>query len=542
MGNWNLSSLLKSRSAIVGGACGVLLGAGVVTAATTGLGGHSSSFLGYDGASLIRTGDVTPVRPPAGAPMSFADMIDRVAPAVVSIETKGHMKMTGDVPNLPGFDFGQGGGGDDDSGADKGKEQEVRGAGSGFFISADGYIVTNNHVIEDAEDIEVKLSNDTSLKATVVGRDVATDLAVLKVEGHDFPFVRFELDHKPRVGDWVVAMGNPFNFSNTATAGIVSAYGRDIGNDGGADYVDYLQIDAAINRGNSGGPTFDLYGKVIGVNTAIVTPSGANAGVGFAIPADIVAKITTQLMKGTKIERGYIGVSITPVSDDDAEALGIKDTTGAYIAEVTPGGPAEKAGLQLGDIVKTVNGAPIKGPTELTRRIADIAVGEKVQVGVERNGKVINLTLTAALRPGEEELNNIREGKGGSDDSNGPAGSAAGAAPVIGMSLRALTPESRKAYGIEGDVSGAVITDLDPNSDAASKGLKPGDVIVRADNQTVASQADFARIVSTLQKAGRPSILVLVSRDGRNVPVPLALKPSAADSDAAHTKPAPKGK
>ncbi len=281
---------------------------------------------------------------------------------------------------------------------------------------------------------------------------------------------------------------------------------------------------------------------MIGVNTAIVTPSGANAGVGFAIPADIVAKITTQLMKGTKIERGYIGVSITPVSDDDAEALGIKDTTGAYIAEVTPGGPAEKAGLQLGDIVKTVNGAPIKGPTELTRRIADIAVGEKVQVGVERNGKVINLTLTAALRPGEEELNNIREGKGGSDDSNGPAGSAAGAAPVIGMSLRALTPESRKAYGIEGDVSGAVITDLDPNSDAASKGLKPGDVIVRADNQTVASQADFARIVSTLQKAGRPSILVLVSRDGRNVPVPLALKPSAADSDAAHTKPAPKGK
>ena len=526
MGNWNLSSLLKSRSAIVGGACGVLLGAGVVTAATTGLGGHSTSFLGYDGAQLIRTGDVTPVRPPAGAPMSFADMIDHVAPAVVSIETKGHMKMSDSLPNLPGFDFGQGGD-DSQGGADKGKEQEVRGAGSGFFISSDGYVVTNNHVIEDAEDIQVVLNNDTKLKATIVGRDVATDLAVLKVEGHDFPFVRFELEHKPRVGDWVVAMGNPFNFSNTATAGIVSAYGRDISGEGGPDYVDYLQIDAAINRGNSGGPTFDLYGKVIGVNTAIVTPSGANAGVGFAIPADVASKITTQLMKGTKIARGYIGVSITSVSDEDAEALGIKDTTGAYIAEVTKGGPAEKAGLQLGDIVKTVNGAPIKGPTELTRRIADIGVGEHVQLGVERNNKMLNLTLTAALRPGEDELANLNGAKGGADEGNGPAGASSNAPPVAGMSLRALTPETRKTYSIDADVTGVVVTDIDGNSDAAQKGLKPGDVIVRADNQPVTSQADFARIVSDLQKAGRPSVLVLVSRDGRNVPVPLSLKPAA---------------
>ena len=524
MGNWNLSSLLKSRSAIVGGACGVLLGAGVVTAATTGLGGHHSSFLGYDGASLIRTGDVTPVKPPMGAPISFADMIDRVAPAVVSIETKGHMKMTGDLPNLPGFDFGQGGngGGDDDS---KGKEQEVRGAGSGFFISADGYVVTNNHVIEDAEDIQVVLTNDTKLKATIVGRDVATDLAVLKVEGHDFPFVHFELDHKPRVGDWVVAMGNPFNFSNTATAGIVSAYGRDISGDGGPDYVDYLQIDAAINRGNSGGPTFDLYGKVIGVNTAIVTPSGANAGVGFAIPADVASKITTQLMKGTKIARGYIGVTIASMSEDDAEALGIKDTTGAYVSDITPGGPAEKAGLDVGDIVKTVNGNPVKGPTELTRRIADVAVGEKVQLSVLRNGKMLNLTLTAALRPGEDELSKQLSGKGGGNDDNGPSGSASNTPPVIGMSLKALTPESRKAYGIDSNVNGVVISDLDPNSDAAQKGLKPGDVIIRADNQPVTSQADFGRIVGALQKTGRPSVLVLVSRDGRNVPVPLSLKP-----------------
>lgn len=525
MGNWNLSSLLKSRSAIVGGACGVLLGAGVVTAATTGLGGHHSSFIGYDGASLIRTGDVTPVKPPLGAPMSFADMIDHVAPAVVSIETKGHMKMTGDLPNLPGFDFGQGG--DDDSKDGKAKEQEVRGAGSGFFISSDGYVVTNNHVIEDAEDIQVVLNNDTKLKATIVGRDVATDLAVLKVEGHDFPFVRFELDHKPRVGDWVVAMGNPFNFSNTATAGIVSAYGRDISGEGGPDYVDYLQIDAAINRGNSGGPTFDLYGKVIGVNTAIVTPSGANAGVGFAIPADVASKITSQLMKGTKISRGYIGVSIQPVSDEVAEALNMKDTTGAYVSEVTRGGPAEKAGLQIGDIVKTVNGETVKSPVDLTRRIANVGIGEKVQVGVLRNGKVISLTLVAALRPGEDELNNARAGKSDTDNGNGPAGTASKTPPVVGMSLKVLTPENRKAYGVGADISGLVITDLDPDSDAAQKGLKPGDVIVLANNQTLTSPADFSRIVAELQKEGRPSILLLVDRDGRNIALPLSLKATA---------------
>ena len=543
MGNWKLSSVLKNRSAIVGGAAGVLLGAGVVTAATTGIGGHKPAFLGYDGASLIQANDLTPVKPPAGAPMSFADMIEHVAPAVVSIETKGHMKIDNGLPNLPGFNFqGQG---DDDNGGGQGggakaQEQEVRGAGSGFFISSDGYVVTNNHVIEDAEDIQVKLSNDKELKATVVGRDVATDLAVLKVDGHDFPFVRFELDHKPRVGDWVVAMGNPFNFSNTATAGIVSAYGRDISSDGGPDYVDYLQIDAAINRGNSGGPTFDLYGRVIGVNTAIVTPSGANAGVGFAIPADVAAKITQQLMTGVKIERGYIGVSITSVSDDDAEALGITDTTGAYVAETTKGGPADKAGIQIGDIVKTVDGAPVKNPTDLTRRIANVKVGEKVQVTVLRAGKMVNLTLVAALRPGEDELQKQLNGKDDGSD-NGPQGSASGTPPVAGMSVKPLTPESRHAYGIATDVNGVVITDIDPNSDGGQKGLKPGDVIIQANGLPVTSQADLARIIADVQKSGRTKILLLIQRDGRNVPLPLSLTPGKA-SDAPTMKPAPKGK
>ncbi|MFT4074240.1 MAG: Do family serine endopeptidase [Asticcacaulis sp.] len=516
MGNWNFKALLKNRSAVGGAVAGLVLGAGVAGAAITGFGTHGIGA-GYDGAQLIKTADLTPVKPPAGAPMSFADLIERVSPAVVSIETKGKMKIDTGIPSLPGFSFpGQ----DDGSGQ---KEQEVRGAGSGFFISADGYVVTNNHVIDGADEITVKLTNDKELKATVVGRDVGTDLAVLKVDGTDFPFVRWELEKQPRVGDWVIAVGNPFNFSNTATAGIVSAYGRDLrDNSSGPDYTDYLQIDAAINRGNSGGPTFDLYGKVIGVNTAIVTPSGANAGVGFAIPSDVAAKITSQLMKGVKIERGYIGVTIQPVSQENAEALGITDTTGAYIAETTRGGPADKAGVQLGDIVKTVNGNPVKSPTELTRRIADIKVGEKVTLGVLRSGKMVNVTVTAALRPSEEDL---AKGAGGTtDDDDSSSGSASGTPPVIGLSVKAITPDVRKAFGLDDSSNGLVITDVADNSDGAQKGLKPGDVIMLANNQPVTTQSQFSGIVADLKKQNRPSILLLVRREGRNVALPLSLK------------------
>jgi len=524
MGNWNYKALLKNRSAVVGAVAGLTLGAGVAAAAITGIGEHGVGLLhtGYDGATLIKTQNLTPVNPPAGAPMSFADLIDRVSPAVVSIETKGKMKIdTSAFPNLPGFSFpGQ----DDDSATPK--EQEVRGAGSGFFISPDGYVVTNNHVIEGADDIEVVLTNDKTLKATVIGRDAATDLAVLKVDGTNFPYVEFETEHKPRVGDWVIAMGNPFNFSNTATAGIVSAYGRDL-KDSGTDYVDYLQIDAAINRGNSGGPTFDLYGRVIGVNTAIVTPSGANAGVGFAIPSDVAQKITSQLMKGMAIQRGYIGVSITPVSDDTAEALNITDTTGAYVAETTAGGPADKAGVQVGDIIKSVNGNDVKNPTDLTRRIADVKVGEKINLTVLRNGKLVPVTVTAALRPGEDELARLNGGKSGTDDSSDSSSSSSGPS-VLGLSVSPITPDTRRSFGLDATVTGVVITDIDDNSKAAEIGLKPGDVIVRADNRPVNSQADLAGIVGEFNKTNRPSILLLVNRDGRNIPLPFPLK----DKDA----------
>jgi serine protease Do len=514
MGKNTLSAFFKNRSTVAGAVAGLALGAGVAAAAMSGFNGQAPG-LGYDGAQLIRAADLTPVKPPNGAPMSFADMIERVSPAVVSIETKGKMKVPSGIPALPGFDFP----GQED--AAPGREQEVRGAGSGFIISADGYVVTNNHVIQGADEIVVKLTNDKELKAKVIGRDPATDLAVLKVEGHDFPFVRWELEHKPRVGDWVVAVGNPFNFSNTATAGIVSAYGRDL-RESGTSYIDYLQIDAAINRGNSGGPTFDLYGRVIGVNTAIVTPSGANAGVGFAIPADVANRITSQLIRGVKIERGYIGVTISPVTQENAEALNVPDTTGAYITETTKSGPADKAGVQAGDIVKTVNGQPVKSPTELTRRIADVKVGEKITLGVVRNGKLVNLTLTAALRPSEEDL--AKGLNGGETAPETPGAESTSTPSVMGLSVKTLTPESRRTYGLDADVKGVVITNVDINSDGGQKGLKPGDVIVLADQRPITTQADFAKVVDDLKKAGRPAILLLVSRDGRNIPLPLSLK------------------
>ncbi|MFT3996508.1 MAG: Do family serine endopeptidase [Asticcacaulis sp.] len=498
-----LTSVTKNKGLVAGVAGGLMLGAAVAGAAVSGLGG------GYDGSTLLKTAAVTPVKPPAGAPMSFADIIARVSPAVVSIETKGKVK----VPNgliIPGFE--------NPDQSDGGKEQEVRGAGSGFFISADGYLVTNNHVIEGADEITVELTNDTKLTAKVIGRDPATDLAVLKVEGKNFPYVEFETQQRPRVGDWVIAVGNPFGLSGTATAGIVSAFGRP---DGAQGYVDYMQIDAAINRGNSGGPTFDLNGRVIGVNSAIITPSGGSAGVGFAIPADTTSAIVKKLMAGGKVERGYIGVSILPVTDEYVESLSLKDKDGAYISDVNKGGPAEKGGLQMGDIVKSVNGKPVKLHTDLTRNVANVRPGEKVDVEVLRNGKLLKLTIVAALRPSEDELNKLLGG-GGSDLSvpdaeKGPA--------VLGLTIKPVDPEARKKYKLNDEVTaGLVITGAEPTSDAAKKAIKEGDVIIRANNLPVNSRADFEKIVAEMKAANRPSILLTIYRDGRNWPLVISLK------------------
>jgi serine protease Do len=367
----------------------------------------------------------TPSPAPTGvAPVSFADIVQRVAPAVVSIDIEGKMGPRRTAYNAPqdgpdaddgddgqgqdnpfGFDMrrlfprgfpGQGGP------SDPAQSQPMEATGSGFFISPDGYIVTNNHVVENADTITVRTNDDRKLKARLIGRDPATDLAVIKVEGERFPYVSFEDRGKPRVGDWVVAVGNPFNLGGTATAGIVSALARP--NISGSSYVDYMQIDAPINRGNSGGPSFDLNGRVVGVNSAIFSPSGGSVGIGFDIPADVAEHITRELISNGKIVRGYIGATVQPVTDEIAESLGVKSTDGALVADLTPGGPAARAGLQTGDLVTRINGAAVKSNSDLTRRVGQVRVGEEVRLTVLRDGRTQEITVRAGERPSEESL------------------------------------------------------------------------------------------------------------------------------------------
>src|SRR5687768_801948 len=359
---------------------GAVAGAGVMAAAVAGAGMRLPSAHAEQpmAGGLIKASTTPIFAPPPGAPMSFADIFDRVSPAVVSINVTSRVD-TSALRQIPGLPFvlpGPRGGapGEEGEEGDPGGRTErgqprlptQQSSGSGFFISADGYIVTNNHVVENAESIKVVLKDETELDAEVVGRDEATDLAVIRVKGPrrgPFPFVNFENAATPRVGDWVITVGNPFGLGGTATAGIVSAYGRDIGE----TFVDYIQIDAAINRGNSGGPTFDVYGRVIGVNTAIFSPTGGSVGIGFAIPAEVAESVTKQLISGGRIERGYIGATIQNFTSEMAEAAGLGEQKGAIVADLTPGGPSHRAGLQEGDIVTAVNGVAVKSSSDLTR-------------------------------------------------------------------------------------------------------------------------------------------------------------------------------
>ena len=370
----------------------------------------------------------TPATAAPAAPASFADIVEKVAPAVVSIEVE-----TKAGPQRTAYSVGRGRpGADDQDDSDdafpfgfalpqgrSGRQvapqdaEPVMGAGSGFFISPDGYIVTNNHVVEDATKITVRTTDEREMTAKLVGRDPATDLAVIKVEAGKYPYVSFEDKAKPRVGDWVVAVGNPFNLGGTATAGIVSALARP--NISGSSYVDYMQIDAPINRGNSGGPSFDLQGRVVGVNSAIFSPSGGSVGIGFDIPADVAQSVVRQLISGGKVVRGYIGATVQPVNAEIADSLGLKSTKGALIADLTPGGPAARAGLQTGDVVTKIDGRDVLSNSDLTRHVGLVAVGGDIHLQVLRDGQVRQITIRAGERPSEDKLaqNGRDNGRGG---------------------------------------------------------------------------------------------------------------------------------
>jgi serine protease Do len=516
---------------------GAVAGAGVAAAALAGVGLRLPEA-SADNAKprLIQASGPAIFAPPPGAPLSFADIFDRVSPAVVSINVTSRVERNArgipGFPNLP-FDInprggrggqggqgGQGGGGNDDDDGDGAKpdndpSNSAMASGSGFFISPDGYLVTNNHVVENATDIKVVLKDERELPGKVVGRDEGTDLAVIKVEGKNFPYVNFENSARPRVGDWVIAVGNPFGLGGTATAGIISAYGRDIGE----TFVDYIQIDAPINRGNSGGPTFDVYGRVIGVNTAIFSPSGGSVGIGFAIPADVADNITKQLMGGGKITRGYLGATIQPVTPEIADSVGIPGKKGALVAELVPGGPAEKAGVQAGDVVTAVNGHAVNNASELTRQVAASHSGDTLSLSIVRGGKPATVVVKSGVRPSEADLAKQQNREPG----DGPVTPSIPAIKpdALGLSVGPLDEGARRRYGLSADVRGAVVEGVQTGSDAAKKGVKRGDVVVRAGDRVITSPQDMAAALDAQAKAGRTSVLVFIYRDGAQRGVPL---------------------
>ncbi len=517
---------------------GAVAGAGVAAAALAGVGLRLPEASADNARpKLIQASGPAIFAPPPGAPLSFADIFDRVSPAVVSINVTSKVERGArGIPGFQNFPFdirpkgkgGQGGGDDDDQGGDgndggKGGDDDSNTAmatGSGFFISPDGYIVTNNHVVENATDIKVVLKDESELPAKVIGRDEGTDLAVIKVEGKNYPFVNFEASAHPRVGDWVIAVGNPFGLSTTATAGIISAYNRNIGD---GPFVDYIQIDAPINRGNSGGPTFDIYGRVIGVNTAIFSPSGGSVGIGFAIPANIADTITKQLISGGKITRGYLGATIQPVTQEIADSLGLTDKKGALVAELVPGGPAEKAGVMAGDVVLKVNGHTVKDSTDLTRQVAASHTGDMLDLSILRAGQPKTIMVKSGVRPSEADL--ARQQSQGPDQAPSPKDGPDAKPDALGLAIGPLDETARRRYSLPAEVHGAVVEGVIGTSDAGKKGLKRGDVLVRAGDRAIDGPQDLAAAIDAAKKAGRTSILVFIYRDGRQQGVPLKFEP-----------------
>ncbi len=441
----------------------------------------------------------------AQRPVGFADIVEKVKPSVISVRVK--VSAGPESSSLGGDDnpFGQSSPfqyffrrfGQEVPGM-RGqfpRRQFTTGQGSGFFISADGYAVTNNHVVDKAESVEVTTDDGKIHNAKVIGTDARTDLALIKVEGGDnFPFVRLA-DQAPRIGDWVLAVGNPFGLGGTVTAGIVSARGRDIG---AGPYDDFIQIDAPVNKGNSGGPTFDVEGNVIGVNTAIFSPSGGSVGIAFAIPAETVKTVVGQLKDKGKVTRGWIGVQIQPVTADIADSLGMKQAHGALVAEPQEGSPAAKAGIKSGDVIVSLNGDAVPDARTLARRISGMAPGTAVKIGVYRDGKEEQLSMTLGELPKERQANAAPSGL---DDQQGSE------LPRLGMSLAPAT----KVTGAGGE--GVVVTEVDPDGAAAAHGFKTGDVILDVGGKVVNAPGDVRRAMNDAKSGGKHTVLMRVKSD-----------------------------
>ncbi len=466
------------------------------------------------------TGQIAPAVPHNGAPGSFAELTDQLAPAVVNISTRQLVK----VPNANPFAgtpfadlFGGGNNGP--------QTREAQSLGSGFIISPDGYVVTNNHVIApngaqaEVESITVTMPDGNEFAARLVGRDAASDLAVLKMDSKKpFPFVNFGDSSHARVGDWVIAIGNPFGLGGTVTAGIISAVYRNTGS--GTAYDRYIQTDASINRGNSGGPMFDMKGQVIGINNAIFSPTGGSVGIGFAIPAEIAAPIIEKLKKGEAIERGYLGVRIQSLNEDLADSLGIQRNKGEFVQAVEPGGAADKAGIKAGDVVVKVDGKEVTREQTLSYLVANTAPGTSIPIEIVREGKHKTVTAVVSKRPSEEELAQQSfdpDEEQGEDSFNRPPQKQGEglAEESLGLSVLPLTPQIARQLGTSEETQGVVINAVDPSADAARKGLRRGDIVLSANYRAVTSVGELEDSIREAQKSGRDAILLRVQRRGQ---------------------------
>lgn len=499
------------------------------------LGGATATLItGYPAGAQVAQNEASQmahVVPRAGAPASFADLTEQLAPAVVNISTRQRVQVQGGGANpFAGTPFeGLFGGG----GGSTPQTREAQSLGSGFIVSADGYIVTNNHVITaegkgEVESITVIMPDGTEYPAKLIGKDAQSDLAVLKITAPKaLPYVKFGDSSKARVGDWVVAIGNPFGLGGTVTAGIVSAVYRNTG--AGGAYDRYLQTDASINRGNSGGPMFDMSGQVIGINNAIFSPTGGSVGIGFAIPSEIASPIVDKLIKGEKIQRGYLGVQIQPLNEDLADSLGLEHNKGEFIQSVVADGAAAKAGIQAGDVVVKVGGKEVTRDQSLSFIVANTTPGTKVPVELIRNGRRMTVTATVEQRPSEDDLAQSFDSSGDDQDTdafnNPPAQQGESVIEkATGLSVTPLTPTIARQLGASESTKGLVIVSVDPSSDAGQKGFARGFIILSANNQPVTTKADLENVIKAAKADNRPAILLRVQPRGQSpafVPVRL---------------------